>query len=67
MTSDGRLLPEDLLYELGNGVTPEWVEDARWHLPHHVRVRDGSWFILLEDLPAWEWAWERARSSRVAA
>src|SRR4029453_3184145 len=44
MPPDGRLLPEDLLYELGDGVTVEWIEDSHWLLPHHVRVRDNSLF-----------------------
>jgi hypothetical protein len=63
--SDGRLLPEDLVFELD--APPEWVEESRWHLPCHVRVRDGSWFVLVEDLHVWESAWELATRERVAS
>ena len=62
--AEGLLLAEDLARELG--APPEWVEEARCHLPHHVKVRDGSWFVLVEDLHIWAAAWELA-SKRVAA
>jgi hypothetical protein len=68
MPSDrDRLLPQDIAVELSAPI--EWVEEARWTLPLplHVRVRDGSWFVLRDDLHAWESAWELATRGRVAA
>jgi hypothetical protein len=61
----GELRPEDLVVELG--ATIEWVEESRWYLPHHVRLRDGGWFVLPEDLHVWQHAWESATQPQAAA
>jgi hypothetical protein len=34
-----------------NCVRPEWVEDARWWLPHDVKVKDGSSFVVRRSSP----------------
>ncbi len=64
LVPDGRILPQDLSLELG--VPIDLVEDAHWRLPHHQRVSDMAWFVLAEDLPAWE-EWANAVRGRVAA
>jgi hypothetical protein len=64
LVPDGPMEPEDLSVELG--VPVDLVEHARWHLPHHQRVSDMSWFVMPEDLPAWE-EWASAVRGRVAA
>jgi hypothetical protein len=59
------LLPEDLARELN--APPEWVEEAHWFLPHHVKVRDNSWHVVAADMHVWQHAWERATKPRAAA
>jgi hypothetical protein len=62
-----RLLPEDVGRELQ--APPQWVEEARWRLPHHVHVLTSDWFVHSDDLDVWRDAWKRdlTRSGGVEA